>query len=792
MVLALLLVALLVPALPVAALNTIVTVTTTDDSTGLCATSGSGACSLRDAVTYANAHSAQNPVIEFQLGLTGTIILTGGTLTLDVSMRINGLGAPLLAVDGNGATVFAINNANNSGVSVTIVGLTIQHGGNGIIVSNADLHLTNSALVSNVPSTGTALDIITFAGGTSTVTVTRCEISGNSGGAIFNEGSLTLVNSTVSGNTGGFGGIRAAKGSATIVSSTISNNAAINGGGISVPAGANASIENTIVAGNTLSGTPADVNGAVTSYGHNLIGNTSGGSGFVASDLINVDPLLGPLQNNGGPTRTQALLAASPALNALPTINGGCPATDQRFFSRPQPADGNCDIGAYELAAITYVDASASAFGFGTLAAPFPTISAGVRNVVGGGTVYVAANNGAFPTYNDHITIDRSVTISGAGAGTTTVDGSHSGTVFTVNAGTTVTLSGLTIQHGMSGDGGGIHTDGDALTLIDSAVRDNAATSSGGGIFIGLGDVHITGSTISGNTATARGAGIFNGGTLTLANSTISGNAASGQDGGGLFSAGATSLVTSTISNNSAGQGGGMLVVGGTVTLQETIVAGNSGFDVDGAVVSQGHNLIGDTSGGRGFVASDLTNVAPLLRPLALNAPGATQTHALSPTSPAIDAGGACPPGIIADQRGAMRAQGNACDIGAYEYAPVTPTLQSAEANVAGQTVLFTGSGFQTGTTATVNGASLPIIVAADGQSFTVTVPAHAAGTVPVVVTNPGAGHTATASLTYASVAALPPPKPTGSSSGNPSPLPGARPTSAPAGGSPNPLPPSR
>src|SRR6185437_10384707 len=105
---------------------------------------------------------------------------------------------------------------------------------------------------------------------------------------------------------------------------------------------------------------------------------------------------------------------------------------------------------------------------------------------------------------------------------------------------------------------------------------------------------------------------------------------------------------------------------------------------------------------------------------------------------------------------------------------------------------LFTGNGFQTGTTATVNGASLPITVAADGQSFTVAAPAHAAGALPVVVTNPGTGHTATASLTYAAVAALPPTKATGSTGGNPIPLPVARPTSAPAGGSPNPLPSSR
>ena len=846
LVLALLFVALLVPALPVAASSVIVTVTTIDDATNPCATSGSGACSLRDAVTYANAHSAQNPIIEFQPGVTGTITLTGGTLYLNGSMTITGPGASVLAVDGNNATtVFAINNNAASGVTVNISGLTIQHGnagaqgaGGGITVFIANLNLTDSAVVGNTSGSGSGgIDITAFSGSNSVVTITRSTISGNPSGAIFNEGSLTVTNSTISGNTvagGGFGGgIRAADGAITVVNSTISNNVAISGvqvavqGGISA-AGGSVSLQNTIVAGNTRSdGVAADVTGAVTSLGHNLIGNTSQGSGFVASDLVNVNPLLGPLQNNGGPTQTQALLPTSPALDAVPATGAGCPGTDQRSVSRPQPAGGNCDIGAYELAATTYVGAIGAASGNGTQAAPFPTISAGVGNVIAGGTVHVAANHGAFPTYNDHVTIDRNVTITGAGASTTIVDGTNSGPVFTIDAGMTATLSGLTIQHGANsgnagggianhgsltlvesvvannsaGDGGGIATDGDALTLTNSAVSGNTSASSGGGIFVNGGTVQITGSTISGNTLSARGAGIFNDGTLTLTNSTVSGNIAASQgNGGGIDNdfGGVLSLVNGTMTRNSPD--GLFNHARGSAAIRDTIIAGNSGLDINGAVTSNGNNLLGDTFGSSGvsngtkgdIAGSGASPVDPLLRPLTLNAPGTTPTHALGPTSPAIDAGGACPSGVTTDQRGAMRPQGNACDIGAYEYTPVTPTLQPNGANVAGQTVLFTGSGFQTGTTATVNGASLPITVAADGQSFTVAAPAHAAGAVPVVVTNPGAGHTATASLTYAATAALPPTKPTGAAGGNPSPLPGVRPASAPTGSMPAPLPPSR
>ena len=96
-------------------------------------------------------------------------------------------------------------------------------------------------------------------------------------------------------------------------------------------------------------GTPSIevVAGDLTSWGHNLIGNTSVGSGFRTDlgDQLNVDPLLGPLQDNGGPTFTQALLPGSPAIDA--GDNTDAPLFDQRGFARI--VNGTIDIGAYEL-----------------------------------------------------------------------------------------------------------------------------------------------------------------------------------------------------------------------------------------------------------------------------------------------------------------------------------------------------------------------------------------------------------------------------------------------------------
>ena len=144
--------------------------------------------------------------------------------------------------------------------------------------------------------------------------------------------------------------------SMSIVNSTIaSNTARVRGGGVAALSfeGPSIHISNSIVARNTAPAGPDLFGDLVARF--SLIGdgtgsqvtNTDGNQvGRVAPHTGPIDPLLGPLANNGGPTRTRALLPGSPAIDAA--SSDGCPGKDQRDVARPQGAA--CDVGSYERA----------------------------------------------------------------------------------------------------------------------------------------------------------------------------------------------------------------------------------------------------------------------------------------------------------------------------------------------------------------------------------------------------------------------------------------------------------
>jgi hypothetical protein len=267
---------------------------------------------------------------------------------------------------------------NSSSMTVTASTLSSNSAGNGGggVLNSGSVTITGSSLLSNTVATGRpGGGIYNFL--SSTLTINTSTLADNSapgglGGGIYNSGqlaltadtlsgnaasagmggginsvspgSLTVSNSTFSGNFGGLaGGGIIASGAVTVTNSTFYLNTAgglVNGGSAVVSA------KNTIVANNT----SYNCNGMISSLGHNL--ESANTCGFTAAgDRIDTNPLLGPLANNGGPTRTHALLLGSPAINT--GTNVGCPATDQRGVPRPQ--SGTCDIGAFEFVIRLYL-----------------------------------------------------------------------------------------------------------------------------------------------------------------------------------------------------------------------------------------------------------------------------------------------------------------------------------------------------------------------------------------------------------------------------------------------------
>jgi len=261
-----------------------------------------------------------------------------------------------------------------------------------------------------------------------------------------------------------------------------------------------------------------------------------------------------------------------------------------------------------------------------------------------------------------------------------------------------LSLTNSTVSGNTAGNGGGIYANR-LLTLTNSTVSGNTAENVGGGVyqdFVGDTAALISNSTISGNTA-GTGGGVFAGGkNMTLLNSTLSGNMASGRGGGIALGNMTATLNNVTITNNSAGFGGGIALVIApgftTFNFRNTIIGGNvspSGPDCASSLTltSQGFNLIQDTTGCTiiGDTTGNITGAGPMLGPLADNG-GLTQTHALLPGSPAIDAGNPAAPGSggnaceASDQRGAPRLA--PCDMGAFEFGATPPAGPAGRAYV--------------------------------------------------------------------------------------------------------------
>ncbi len=334
-------------------------------------------------------------------GGTGLPVITG-------KVKIVGSNDTIKRSSAAGTAAFRIFDVASAG-SLTISALKLSNGladngaqGGGAIFSHGTLSVSGSTFTGNsspattgtsggaIDSSGTlTVTTSTFTGNTAqegagifnqkTATVQTSTFTGNNatiygGGAMVNgAGTLTVAKDTFTGNTGPGGGALDNDATLNVTDSTFYNNTAGNNGG-----GAIVNFGATTISQLTLSGNTAPFGADVLNYtgftmsiGMSIVANGQGGGncggqapitdagynidsgsscGFSAAShsMINTQPQLDALASNGGPTQTMALPAGSPAVNAIPSTVTGCTGTtDQRGTARPQGA--GCDIGAYEL-----------------------------------------------------------------------------------------------------------------------------------------------------------------------------------------------------------------------------------------------------------------------------------------------------------------------------------------------------------------------------------------------------------------------------------------------------------
>jgi CSLREA domain-containing protein len=553
---------------------------------GVC-NDGTGACTLRAAIQQANS-VAGDDTIAFSLPVGSMVTLNTALPDITGNLIIDGSSAKPLTVRRSTAggtpnfRIFTITLGN----SVTLSGLTISNGsvtgdGGGGVINDGTLTITNCVISGNTAVSGGG---VFNHGGTLTISNSTIDhnLATSSGGGIANGGEsqspiLTVSNSTISNNSaqsfsgGGIYNIA----HASLVNSTISTNSSVNGGGIGNfnPM----TLTNVTVTGNSAN----DVGGGIynpgigiINFGNSLIaGNTSSTGPDCSGFNFNSQDynLIGnTVDANFTGTTTHNITNANPLLGPL-VADGGPTSTHALLVGSPA------------------IDAGNSALTSDQRGQPRPIDDPTVVNAAGGN----ASDIGAYEAHNLEVnstadTDDGLCRAPGTGNGCTlreavnAANAENGAEVITFapsfTAGVTITLStalpDLTSDMTINGPGAAFLT-----------VRRNSAggTPSFRIFTIPSGPtVNISGLTISGGNPNIgeNGGGISNSGTLTLTNTTISGNTVIfATSGGGIYNGGGTlALVNSTVTNNSSsgGAGCGGIYNQGTLDVTNSVISNNT------------------------------------------------------------------------------------------------------------------------------------------------------------------------------------------------------------------------
>ena len=565
----------------------------------------------------------------FSGAMTLTRVLIQGNQGVDGGAVTNGSSSTMTLIDCELAYNTVTEDAGavlNLG-TMTITGGSIHHNlavgdGGALLARTGDLVVSGVRIHDNQSSRGGG--VMNDSQLPDSVLLPDCAIFDNlstsDGGGLFVLGDMDVIQCTVAGNTayGDGGGIMhgngysVADGLLVLKQCTISaNTAGLLGGGVALRD--DTEFGGCIISGNTGTGGVDDfatdnlggATGVPVSTGYNLIGEYDT-QGFAPTDQTNVlDPMLGPLQDNGGPTETMAVLYGSPAIDGSTALHVVGLVNDQRGAGYPRVIDGNIgglvpDCGAFEfeltcdLLVTKLVDDDTP----GTLRYELACAAAGdtVRfdPVVAMQTIEL---NGTQIDITDDVVIhgeDQGVAVSALGLSR----------VFEVASGVTATIHDLAVTGGAESDGGGILTWG-ALRLYGSRIHDNLAADDGGGVAaFGGGTILVYDSTVEDNTAAGDGGGLygngadgsvivtlsqirnntadqFGGGLAAVTGCSMSSNKSTfeGNDagnGGGVYSSTYATLSNSTVSANTANGSGGGVNAGGTLNLIQSTVTGNA------------------------------------------------------------------------------------------------------------------------------------------------------------------------------------------------------------------------
>jgi hypothetical protein len=317
---------------------------------------GGGILNDNSTLTMAHCTVNGNAIVSGEFANSGGGIHNSGTMTLN-QVIINNNNA---SFSGGGITPPSGGGISNTGTLIIIAG-TVQ--GNMGFLSAGGIYNSNTG-------------VLTITG--STISDNRTGFpghNGGSGGGIVNYGTMTIQDSTISGNTAtggdfeGYGGGIYGNNN-TITNSTISENNAVRGGGVAgggniahttfsnnsaSVAGGTLYLTGSLELGNTiLKAGASGVNifnngGSLITHGYNVCSDNGGGFLNGPGDQINTDPMLGPLQNNGGPTFTHELLTDSPAIDAGDPNFTPPPYYDQRGPVFWRLRNGRIDVGSFEV-----------------------------------------------------------------------------------------------------------------------------------------------------------------------------------------------------------------------------------------------------------------------------------------------------------------------------------------------------------------------------------------------------------------------------------------------------------